>query len=144
MDWFLKAWTAYSFASTAVGASGIALMVVGAWLAPGRLKVWLVALGMLILSAAALYQQGRSAGVSETVDLANHQASEAEKIRAQLAAEDAAEDAKKLEAELAQARADNAELKRINDALATDPERDRRCLTVDDARRLRELRSGDR
>lgn len=127
-------------ALTGVGGLGLIMLAVLAtsWL-PAFLRRPLIVAGIAIVVGAALYQAGQAKGAHEAFALDAARAIAAETARAEWSEKIAAAIAAQATRDFAAAQADNIKLKELNDALRTDPHRDRECLDRGLARRLREL-----
>ena len=135
-------WTAFSLASLLTGAGGLGLILLaflGTAYLPGFLRRPLIGAGLALLVGAALFQAGQAKGAHEAFAREAARALAVEQTRTKVAKEITDRVAVQAVRDLAAADATNRKLQEINDALATDPERDRRCTTRDDARRLRAL-----
>lgn len=138
----LQAWAAFSPLASAVGACGLACIVVafvGAMFVPERLKMPLIGVGALLITGAAIWQAAEAKGAHDAfkvVAAANLKAEHERAEKAEAITKDLAEQATR---DLASAQADTRKLKELNDALAHDPRRDGVCVPRDLSRRLRAL-----
>lgn len=137
-----NAWTAFSPLAAIAGLSGLGLLALAflglSWL-PAFLRRPLIAVGVLLLASAAIYQAGTARGAHDAFALDAERALAAERTRTEVARK--ITDAVAIQAvrDLTAAAAANTKLKEINDALRDDPNRDRVCIDRDLSRRLREL-----
>ncbi|GJD92946.1 hypothetical protein [Methylobacterium iners] len=137
-----NAWTAFSPIAAIAGLSGIGLLVLAfvglSWL-PGFLKRPLIFAGVVLIAGAAIYQAGQAKGAHDAFARDAARALAAEKTRTAIAKDITDRVSIQAVRDLAEIQATNKKLQGINDVLAKDSERDRRCTTHDDARRLRDL-----
>lgn len=142
MGVLLQAWAAFSPLASAVGACGLACVVVafaGALFVPERLKLPLIGVGALLITGAAIWQAAEAKGAHDAFAVMQAAALKAEHERAEKADAIARAIAAQATRDLASAQADNAKLKDLNDALAHDPRRDGVCVPRALSRRLRAL-----
>lgn len=137
-----NAWTAFSAPAAAVGLAG-ALCLLAAFLGlswlPGFVKRPLIGAGLVLLVGAAAYQAGRAKGAHDAFALDAARAIQTEQARTAAARRVTETLALQATKDLAAAQADIQKLKDMNDALRTDPHRDRECLDRGLAHRLRSL-----
>ena len=137
-----NAWTAFSPLAAVAGLGGIAALVLAlvgfSWL-PGFLKRPLVAVGVVLLTGAAIYQAGTAKGAHDAFARDAARALAAEQTRTAVARRITDRIAVQAVRDLAAAQADAQKLKDLNDALRADPNRNRVCLPQRLSRRLRDL-----
>lgn len=141
-----NAWAAFSPAAAAIGLGGLGLLVLALLLPvlPGWVRAAAVLLGLALAVGAAIYQAGTAKGAHDAFAVAAERARSAETIRADLAEASAREIGAQAVAD-AEAHAQTlATLRKLTDALAKRPDRDRIALPHDLARGLRLLRNGAR
>lgn len=135
-------WTAFSFVSLLAGGGGLGLILLaflGTAYLPGFLRRPLIGAGLALLVGAALFQAGQAKGAHEAFAREAARALAAEQDRTRIAKDITDRVARQAVKDLAAADATNRKLQELKDAMDKDPERDRRCTTRDDARRLRAL-----
>jgi hypothetical protein len=115
------------------------LALVGlSWL-PGFLRRPLIAVGIGLIVGAAIYQAGTAKGAHDAFAHDAARALAAEKTRTAIARDISNRIAVQAVRDVSAARADAQKLKDLNDAIRTDPYRNRVCVPVGLARRLRNL-----
>jgi hypothetical protein len=135
-------WTAFSLVSLLAGAGGIGLILLallGTAYLPGFLRRPLIGAGLALLVGAALFQAGQAKGAHDAFAREAARALAAEQTRTKVAKDITDRVAIQAVRDLAAADATNLKLRKLLDDMDHDPERDRRCTTRDDARRLRAL-----
>jgi signal transduction histidine kinase len=135
-------WTAFSLVSLLAGGGGLALILLaflGTAYLPAFLRRPLIGAGLVLLVGAALFQAGQAKGAHDAFAREAARALAAEQDRTRIARDITDRVSRQAVKDLAAADATNRKLQELKDALDKDPERDRRCTTRDDARRLRAL-----
>ncbi|KQP11141.1 hypothetical protein ASF28_08845 [Methylobacterium sp. Leaf99] len=142
LAFLVNAWTAFSPLAVVAGLGGVAALVLAllgfSWL-PGFLKRPLVALGVVLLACAAVYQAGTAKGAHDAFARDAARALAAEKTRTAIARDISDRIVLQAVRDVSAARADAQKLKDLNNAIRTDPQRNRVCVPVGLARRLRNL-----
>jgi hypothetical protein len=136
---FLSLWASVS--PVAVGAMGgsLALMLVRHEVRSASLRAGLLGLAAGLGLFGLLWQGAEADGARRMLQHDHALALQAERQRAEAAAAITHDLAEQATRDLADAQADNAKLKELNDALAQDPRRAGACVPRDLSRRLRAL-----
>lgn len=132
-------WAALSLVSAVGSIAGLALLAAAILVLPGPFKRAALAVGVVLLILSSTYQVAHLAGAERARAVAERRAEAAELERLKRSVEINRRDAERAARAIASAQSDLKKLKELNDALSRDAERNRRCTTRDDARRLRDL-----